>query len=240
MRGAWNSASILAMIMTVGGIWMSACQQGSKSVVPLSRKQIQSLLSTTTLPVAIVADPGEIEDILTDLHPWVDVKKLRRPAQKSFVEFCRFLAVRRRCDDTIDAKKMADQEAVQATQPLLDDLAKLGEPTEDVLIHLLEARISLGQLQRRQTLCSESPEIYAAIVLWKMKSSRAVPLFMELAKNKEIENRAVFVRGLGRIGDPKALDLLKELAGQDNPAEIQSEAGEAIKTIQGDAAPDKK
>jgi hypothetical protein len=219
MRRVLKSALMFA-VPSVVCVCMSACQQGPKSPFPISRQEVQ--------------------EIIKDLRPWVNVEKRPRPEQKSFEEFCRFLAIRRRCDDAIGAKQMEDKEAVEATQPLIDHLAALGKPTEDVLIQLLEARKGMDQKQRKETLCGEDPEIYATITLWNMQSARAVPMFMELARNKEIENRAVFVRGLGRIGDPKALDLLKEMAEKETAPEIQSEAKTAFEAIQKRTVVEKK
>jgi len=56
-------------------------------------------------------------------------------------------------------------------------------------------------------------------------------VLMELAQDKRIENRAVFVRALGRIGDSKALNLLGDLAANDTNQLVKDEATTAIKTI---------
>jgi hypothetical protein len=231
----------LTVVVALGGFVLpNGCRQGPGGSSSLGPEEIRDLLTSATLPAAAVPEVREIQDVLDDFHPWVNAKRLSGPERKSFVEFCRFLAVRRRCDDAITAKGMTDKEAVQVTQPLIDQMAALGKPTEDVLILLLGGRKKLDSGQRKLTLCGEDPEIYAAITLWNMKSAPAVPLFMELAQNKEIENRAVFIRGLGRIGDPKALDLLKDLAAQEPAAEVQAEARMAITDIEKSATSPKK
>jgi len=219
MCGMLRSVGMFVVLGSLN-VWIGACGGGAKSPIPIA--------------------PEGVKEIISDLQPWVNAEQLPRDERKSFEEFCRFLAVRRHCDDAINTGEMSDKEAVQKTQPLIDHLAKLGKPTEDILIRLLEARKGLDQQQRRQTLCKEDPEIYATIVLWTMASARAVPVLMELAKDERIENRAVFIRGLGRIGDPKALDFLKELAAADNEPEIQTEAKTAIEEIQKQAPPEKK
>jgi len=231
MRGRVKAASMVAVLCAIG-FWMGACQKASEGDKGAESKK------TPEIPFPIV--PEQVQQIVADLGPWVKSEQLPKAERKAFEQFCRFLVVRRHCDDAIATKEIDDKKAIEITQPLIDRLAALGKPTEDVLIRLLEARKGRDQEQRRQTLCGEDPEIYGAIVLWNMKSARAVPLFMELAKDARIESRAVFVRGLGRIGDSKALDLLNELATKDTSADVQNEAKTAIANIQKRATPEKK
>lgn len=170
--------------------------------------------------------------IVTDLLPWMDPDKLPADEKAAFEQFCRFLSVRRYCDTEINGNRMNDEDGVRATQPLIDDLAKMGKPMETVLIQLLEARSAITPERRKKTALDETPEVFATIVLWTIKSKDAVPLLMKLAQNEDFENRGVFVRALGRIGDPQALPLLKELEKQESNVEVLTEARHAISVIE--------
>jgi len=180
-----------------------------------------------------------MRDVMQDLSPWVDAGQLPKPERKAFADFCHFLQMRRWCDDEITSKRMTDEAAVKVTQPLIDRVVKDGKPAEDVLLALLEKRKGLDPRKRSATLLKEDPEIYATIILWNLKSTRAVPLLIELAKDKTFENRAVFVRGLGRIGDPAALDFLKDLAAKETSPEVQNEAKTALEEIESAKPPAK-
>lgn len=228
---------VMGSILTVGvlgvlSIFVSGCQEGSESPSPVGDEQV----AMSQFPIS----DEQLALIVRDLSQWVNPDELPQAEQRAFKEFCRFLATRRHCDGEIAAGRMTDQEAVDATEPLIDRLAALGKPTEAVMLGLLEARRSLKPEERQASPSNEDPEIFAAIVLWKQKSERAVPLFMELAKDKTLQNRAVFVRGLGRIGDARALDLLRDLAKNDPNADVQKEAKVAIAAITKIATPEQQ
>ena len=207
MRRVATTIAVVVVLAAVCLIW-NAC----RTAVPVTSQQVDA--------------------VTKDLSPWVDAKQLQEPERKALGDFCRFLATRRWCDDEITSKRMTDEAAVKLTQPMLDKVVKDGKPAEDVLIRLLDKRKGLDAKKRNDTLLKEDPEIYATIILWNMKSKRAVPLLIELAKDKTIENRAVFVRGLGRIGDPAALDFLNDVAAKDLSPEVQNEAKIAIEEIE--------
>ncbi len=174
---------------------------------------------------------------MTDLQAWLILADMTDTHRKAFEAFCHFLAVRYRFDRAVADGKVTEEEAVAATQPLIDAMAALGAPMEDVLIRILGARKTMTLEQREQTACKEDPETFGAITLWTLKSKRAVPLLIELARSKNYENRRVFVRALGRIGDPQSLTALRELAETDLDEDLRSEARAAIGAIEAAQAP---
>jgi len=174
---------------------------------------------------------AEVSRIVKDLGPWVGYENLPKQEKLAFRRFCKFLAVRYQCDDEVRRNQMTEKEAVEATQPIIDDLAAIGGPMENVLIKLLKERKGASPRERMTRRYGEDPEIFATIVLWHIKSKRAVPLLMQLARDSDYSTRAVFVRALGRIGDPRALNLLADLAANDRSEEVRNEARLAVEEI---------
>lgn len=221
-------------------------------------KLVRSVLATGMAGVVLVLTTGcrkdtesafpisdeEVAIIVKDLSRRVNPDELSGAERRAFQAFGRFLAIRRYCDRETAAKRMTDQEAVDATQPSIDRLVARGEPTESVMLKLLEARRTAGKALDAEKgqggFPNEDPDIFATIVLWNQKSERAVPVLMELAKDKTFRTRAVFVRGLARIGDVRALDLLRDLAANDPNEEVQKEAKDAIAAITKVATPEKE
>lgn len=175
-------------------------------------------------PFAIPADQLTSAAVSRELSPWVKREALRKAERNAYDEFCVFLAARAYCDREIHEDRMTEDQAVKATQPLLDHLAARGRPAENVMLSLLNARREIEQKKRVEMLLREDPDIFATIVLWKQKSTKAVPLLMELARDERFETRAVFVRGLARIGDERAMPLLRKLATSDEDRTVNREA----------------
>jgi len=173
-------------------------------------------------PLPIPAE--QIDRVRQDVIAWVKADGFTKAERNAFDEFCVFLAARRYCDQEIEGKRMREDEATSATQPLVDHVAARGEPAETVLLQLLEARQNLDDQERAATLCREDPEIFAAVVLWKIKSTKAVAIFQKMARDRRFGARAVFVRGLARIGDASALPFLQELVQSDDSREVKREA----------------
>ena len=190
------------------------------------------------IPVSL--PPEAVKQIADDLRPWVDADKLPRAERRSFLQFCRFLAIRRTLDDEMRTRGMTEETAKGISLPLVEYLVQQGKPIEDVLLRLLEARKGLSQQERQKTLCNEDPEVYAAVILWRLQSARAVPVFMELAQDKALQDRGAFIYGLGKLGDSKTLDLLKEIAAKETAPGIRDEATTAIRQIEQRMAAEKK
>jgi len=228
----------LAVAVSCIALFAGGCRKSDQTRVgpetPSPTQPAATAQTTQTLAQqkALQPDPSEEESVASELQKWVKVSGLEREERRAFQQFCHFLAVRRRCDAEIASGRMTDKQAVAETQPLIDRLAAGGLNTENILLRLLEARRNLKRIEREATYCREDPEIFAAIVLWNMKSKKAIPLFMALSKNKEIAARAVFVRGIARIGDPTALSALKAFRAEETDPEVQAEAHAAIEAIE--------
>jgi HEAT repeat protein len=167
-----------------------------------------------------------------ELGQWFDEKALTPEQKRALDEFSRLLSIARDYSIRETQGKAVEEERVRATDPVIDDLARSGEPAESVVLRLLDARKDLRRDERRRLLSGEDAEVYGAIVLWRMKSRKAVALLMKLAERKEIDNRAVFIRALGRIGDRQALDFLHGLLRKEGDPEIVSMIKEAIGEIE--------
>ncbi|MCX8038013.1 MAG: HEAT repeat domain-containing protein [Candidatus Sumerlaeia bacterium] len=224
-----NEGKAMAAAVLLGlCAFLGAC----KSSPPSETEQASATARAKELQRLAQADAREVEPIMTDLQASLIMADMTETHRKAFEAFCNFLAVRYRFDRAVADGKVTEEEAVAATQPLIDAMAALGAPMEDVLIRILGARKTMTIEQRAQTSCKEDPETFGAITLWTLRSKRAVPLLIELARSKNYENRRVFVRALGRIGDPRALTALRELADTDLDDDLRSEARAAITAIE--------
>ena len=182
---AVNCVSLFA-----GGCRKSSQTEGKPETAGIAKSLAQAQTTQTLAERSgLQTNPSEEESIATELQKWVKVSGLEMVERKAFQQFCHLLAVRRQCDAEIAAGRMTEKQGVAETQLLIDRLAAGSQSAENVLLRLLEARKDLKRAEREATNCREEPDVFAAIVLWNMKSKKAIPLFMALAKNKEIAKR---------------------------------------------------
>jgi len=234
--------TLIAVAAVLSGVCISAsgCGKGKAAAKPgenISNATAAGADAPFDVRSVLQVEAPEVDPIVKELEPWFGGIALPDPDRKAFQEFCRFLAVRYRCDRAIHEGHMSEEEVVAVTQPFIDQLATLGKPMEEVLIRLLSGRKRMEVEKRSESLCREDPEVFGAIVLWTQKSRNAIPLCEEEAKNTNLENRRVFVRALGRIGDPQALPFLREFALTDPDVDTKDEATAAIQAIEATQRP---
>ena len=174
---------------------------------------------------------AEVDAVTAELGRAVDVNRLTPEEREPFAEFCRLVALARKYDEAQVAGKVTDDEVVRDTQPIVDAIAAKGPAAEALMIRILEGRKRLDTEDRGRMASGENPEIYATVILWTLKSRRAVPLLSELARDSAIMQREVFIHALGRIGDPQALAFLTELTQTSKEPAILQEAHQAIAAI---------
>jgi hypothetical protein len=183
-------------------------------------------------PVQATLVPERIQSVRTDVGQWFDAARLTPEQKRVLDEFSQLLAIALEYDALLGEDKRTSEDLVRETQPIIDRIAKAGEPAESMMVQLLDKRKGLTGDERRALLTQEHVEVYAAIILWNMKSKRAVPVLKQLAPNKDIQNRAIFYRALGRIGDPEPLTFLRGMTRKETDSEVQQEIRSAIQSIE--------
>lgn len=137
----------------------------------------------------------------------------------------------------------------------LQALTRLGSPESLPAVRRFFKRLFLHRLERMQAaavlhrcgdeegtgflkekLGSKRPEERGfALELWgRLKMPGAYELLTGVLKDPDDAHHLDAARGLGHLGDTRALDLLEKLAGQQRDLELAAVAQEAVEMIRGD------